>query len=85
MPDLVEFNAKILMQAHALQNAGLFQPGQKLEHFKFDLHNSSKNYLFVPLRLTSDEFAYEIDVETIDSFTERCLEKHTIRRLHESG
>ena len=72
--DLVEFNKKILGQVWALQNPSVFQAGIKLDEHNFDLKNSSKNYLFIPLKLVTslqDEpsFSYEIDFETVASFS----------------
>lgn len=45
-----------------------------MEPMTFDLRNSSKNYLFAPMKLTEGEaFAYEIDLETVISFSDRNL------------
>ena len=57
-----------------------------MDEQNFDLPNSSKNYLFAPLKLVSSSpeeasFAYELDIETILSFTEKNLASRTLKQL----
>ena len=87
--DLVEFNQKVLGQVWALQNPASFQPGMKQETFNFELRGSSKNYLFVPLKLSNQPngspLSYQIDQETVHAFADRNLGERTLKRLNENG
>lgn len=61
-----------------------------MDGINFDLRNSSKNYLFVPLRLVdspagSNFYAYDLDIATVESFSDRCLARHSLKTLTSQG
>jgi len=51
MEDLVEFNRIFLAQVYASMNPMMLNVNQRADPIDFNLLNSDKNYLLLPLRL----------------------------------
>lgn len=69
--ELVDFNSRLMAQIWAVLFPSQLQPGQRSVPIGLELNGSSKNYLLVPLKLIEQysTLAYEIDFETIKSFS----------------
>ena len=85
-----------MSQVQALLNPAVFQPGWKAEPLNLDMNGSQKNYLLVPLKLDqeavqvgedygSSGLTYEINLDTVLSFTERNSGQQTLNKLIEDG
>ena len=89
LEDLVEFNKKLMSQVWAIVNPSQMQVNQRDAPLEFDLKNSTKNYLLVPLKSASNmqnsSLSYRIDLESIKGFTESESSKNTLTSLLKSG